>query len=285
MESMPSDTLSPWWGPVDLDLNTAACWNVGPTTLWAYRTPQDWRILYSSTGDAMQHDSSVETPLGVDRWEEMEAQAQADTAFTLHRHTFRSTPTTLDIQPVSADRSIVVRPEHPLSIPPGEEVTLYLSLPLWIRVVAGTTALEEVPSHRPSDTWFGPSTQEGELCYATKTAGRLRLTNLPLRPHRSVTPLRIRNDAPDSLPLERIHVPAPYLALYAADGEDAPTHLWTQALTLTRDKGGVITEVRIRTGPPRDLEDAVRIQEPRREIKSGLVLNTFRAIEGLLGTA
>lgn len=273
---------SVWWGAVELDVDQAACWRVGPTTLWAYRTEHDWRLLSSSSGDAMQDDASVTAPADGAEWHALETRAQSERGLTVHRHTFRATPEILDLQPVSADRPIVVRPEHPLSVPPGEEVTLYLSLPVWMQIVAGKTPLEDIPSHRPSDTWFGPSTRDGELCYATKTVGRLRLANLPFRPHRSVTPLRIQNRAEDSLQLERVHVPAPYLALYLAEKKEHP--LWTQALTLTRHSDGAIAEVRIRPGPPAPLTDSVRLQEPRHEVKSGLVVNTFRAIEGLFGS-
>jgi hypothetical protein len=271
-----------WWGRSSLDIDQAGCWTIGPTTLWANRTAHDWRLLYMSTGDAMQFEHNVEVPASTDRWHELEEQAVTDPALTVHRHTFRSTPAELTLEPILADRAIVVRPEHPLSIPAGEEVVLYLSTPLWIRVRAGDTVLEDIPSHRPSDSWFGPSPREGELCYAALTAGRLTLAKLPMRAHRAVTPLTIRNEAGDAFPLERVHVPAPYLALYESDS-GTNDHLWTQGLTLVRDKANGMAEVRIRSGPPEDTSATTELSTPRREAKSGLVVNTFRAIEGLFG--
>lgn len=271
-----------WWGHFSLDVDQAGCWTIGPTTLWANRTSHDWRLLYASTGDAMQYEHDVELPASIDRWHDLEEQAVTDATLTVHRHTFRSTPPELTIEPILADRAIVVRPEHPLSIPAGEEVILYLSTPLWIRVRAGNTVLEDVPSHRPSDTWFGPSPQDGELCYATLTAGRLSLSKLPMRAHRAVTPLTIRNEADDSFPLERVHVPAPYLALYESDSGTSD-HLWTQGLTLIRDKANGTAEVRIRRGPPDGTSATTELSGPRHEAKSGLVVSTFRAIEGLFG--
>ena len=271
-----------WWGRSSLDIDEAGCWTIGPTTLWANRTRHDWRLLYMSTGDAMQYEHNVDVPASIHRWHELEEQAMHDLSLTVHRHTFRSTPADLTIEPILADRAIVVRPEYPLSIPAGEEVILFLSTPLWIRVRAGDTVLEDVPSHRPSDTWFGPSPRDGELCYATLTAGRLTLSKLPMRAHRAVTPLTIRNEADDSFPLERVHVPAPYLALYESDS-GIGDHLWTQGLTLVRNKANGTAEVRIRSGPPEGTSATTELSAPRREAKSGLVVNTFRAIEGLFG--
>jgi hypothetical protein len=271
-----------WWGRSSLDIDQAGCWIIGPTTLWANRTAHDWRFLYMSTGDAMQYEHDVEVPASIDHWHELEEQAVTDPSLTLHRHTFRSTAAELTIEPILADRAVVVRPEHPLSIPAGEDVVLYLSIPLWIRVRTGDTVLEDIPSHRPSDTWFGPSPREGELCYATLTAGRLTLAKLPMRAHRAVTPLTIRNEAADAFPLERVHVPAPYLALYESDS-GIRDHLWTQGLTLVRNKANGTAEVRIQSGPPKGTSATTELSAPRREAKSGLVINTFRAIEGLFG--
>lgn len=282
MNQSRTDAALRWWGQESFALEQAGCWRIGPTTLWAFRTRHDWRLLYESTGDPMQHDQHVEVPAAAERWHELEEAATTDPALTVHRHTFRETPATLAIEPVLADRSIVVRPEHPLSIPAGEEVLLYLSTPLWIRIRVGDMTLEDIPSHRPSDTWFGPSPRDGELCYATRTAGRLTLSKLPMRAHRAVTPLTIRNEAAENFPLERVHVPTPYLALYESDS-GVEDHLWTQGLTLTRESVGGNAEITIRQGPPEGTNATTELNGPRKEARSGLVVNTFRAIEGLFG--
>lgn len=282
MNRSRTDAVLRWWGQESFDVEQAGCWHIGPTTLWAFRTRHDWRVLYESTGDPMQHDQHVEVPAATERWHEREEAALTDPSLTVHRHTFRDTPETLTVEPVLADRSIVVRPEHPLSIPAGEEVLLYLSTPLWIRMRVGDVILEDIPSHRPSDTWFGPSPREGELCYATRTAGRLTLSKLPMRAHRAVTPLTVRNEASENFPLERVHVPTPYLALYeSASGVN--DHLWTQGLTLTRESANGNAEVSIRQGPPEGTNAMTELSRPRKEVKSRLVVNTFRAIEGLFG--
>ena len=283
--SEPTSEPTPWWGPVHLDSETGGRWNVGPSTLWLYRTAREWRVLHrpsptAETADPMADRSDVTAPLPSD-----EMSALLDTEDdTLHtsRYSFGETEARISLQPALADRSVVSRPEHPLYVPSDESVTLYLSTALWIQIVLpdSNRKLQEIPSFRMSDTWFGASTVDGEFCYATRTAGRLRLDRLPRRLHRAVTPLRIRNTASDPLALERVQLPVQHLALYAT-----PTHqLWTQGVTMTHSAAEEGADVQIRSGPPADAEAAKRLQEPRETTKKSLFTSTFSAVGTLFAS-
>jgi hypothetical protein len=270
---------------VTLDAYTGGRWHVGPSTIWVYRSSHDWRVISRLsvdpvTADPMAQRSDVTVPLDEN---EMTAVLEAeDDDRRTSRYSVRHTDETVALRPALADRPVVARPEHPLSILPGESVTLYLSTPLWVRVGLDDSdrQLQEVPSHRMSDTWFGPSTREGELCYATRTAGRLQLDKLPHRLHRALTPLQIRNRATDALALERVQLPAPHLALYHTPDDV----LWTEAVTMTRRDGETGASVRIAEGPPPDIDDATRIQEPRETSKQGLITSTFSTFGALFGS-
>ncbi|WP_263790236.1 hypothetical protein [Salinibacter sp.] len=277
--SEPTSDPTPWWGPVSLDVETGGRWNVGPSTLWLYRTEREWRVLHrpsptAETADPMADRSDVTAPLPSD-----EMSALLDTEDdTLHtsRYSFGETEARISLQPALADRSVVSRPEHPLYVPSDESVTLYLSTALWIQIVLpdSNRKLQEIPSFRMSDTWFGASTVDGEFCYATRTAGRLRLDRLPRRLHRAVTPLRIRNTASDPLALERVQLPVQHLALYAT-----PTHqLWTQGVTMTHSADREGADVQVRSGPPADAKATERLQEPRETTKKSLFTSTFSAV-------
>ncbi|MEF8817788.1 MAG: hypothetical protein V5A58_13445 [Salinibacter sp.] len=283
--SEPTSDPTPWWGPVSLDVETGGRWDVGPSTLWLYRTEREWRVLHrpsptAETADPMADRSDVTAPLPSD-----EMSALLDTEDdTLHtsRYSFGETEARISLQPALADRSVVSRPEHPLYVPSDESVTLYLSTALWIQIVLpdSNRKLQEIPSFRMSDTWFGASTVDGEFCYATRTAGRLRLDRLPRRLHRAVTPLRIRNTASDPLALERVQLPVQHLALYAT-----PTHqLWTQGVTMTHSAAEEGADVQIRSGPPADAEAAKRLQEPRETTKKSLFTSTFSAVGTLFAS-
>jgi len=283
METEPGESI-PWWGSVSLNLYTGGKWHLGPSTLWVYRASHDWRIIHRPstdpvTADPMAKRSDVTAPLPDD---EMTSVLESDDpALITHRYSVRDTDEQIALRPVLADRPVVARPEHPLSVLPNESVTLYLSTPLWARVelVESERVLQDIPSHRMSDTWFGPSTRTGELCYATRTAGRLRLDRIPVRLHRALTPLQVRNRASEALELERVQLPAPPLALY----ETTDGGLWTDAVTMIRREGETGADIRIAEGAPSDAGDAERIQKPREASKHGLITSTFSAFGAFFG--
>lgn len=275
---------TPWWGHFALEQDTGGEWKVGPSTLWVYRSSHDWRVVHRPTmgtaaADPMAQRSDVTVPLDAERMAEI--REAADDAYKTHRFSVRRTVETVAMRPALADRPVVSRPEDPLSVLPNEEVTLYLSTPLWMRIELAESdrRLIEMPSHRMSDTWFGASTIEGTFCYATRTAGRLRLDRLPLRMHRAVTPLKVRNEAKEPLALERVQLPAPHLALYVTS-DDA---IWTDAVTMIHRTGEEGATVQIKEGPPADVRTAERLQEPREESKGGLITSTFSAVGALFG--
>ncbi len=277
--STPNGAPTPWWSTVSLDVQTGGRWAVGPSTLWLYRTDREWRLVHRPSPDAgaadpLSNRSDVTMPLS-----EADMAPVLDTddpAVHTSRYSFGDTEPRIALRPALADRPVVSRPEHPLYVPPEESVTLYLSTALWIQITLPDSErkLQEVPSFRMSDTWFGPSTVDGELCYATRTAGRLRLDALPRRDHRAVTPLRIRNTAADPLALERVQLPTQHLALYTASGG----RLWTQAVTMTHSADREGADVQVRSGLPADAKAAERLQEPRETTKKSLFTSTFSAV-------
>lgn len=283
--SQPTDETTPWWGTFSLETGTGGRWEVGPSTLWLYRTAQEWRVLHRpstdpATTDPMANRSDATVPASeADMTAVLESE---DTDLQISRHSFRQTGDRVTLRPALADRPVVSRPEHPLYVPPDESVTLYLSTAVWVWIELADSGrlLQELPSYRMSDTWFGASSIDGELCYATRTAGRLRLESLPRRFHRAVTPLQIKNTANDALNLERVQLPVQHLALYTT-----PTNmLWTQAVTMIRTQGREGAGVDIRSGPPADAQDAELLQKPRGTNKKGLFTSTFSAVEALFGS-
>src|SRR5690625_5517561 len=75
----------------------------------------------------------------------------------------------------------------------------------------------EIPTKILSDTWFGPNTQMGTLCYASKTYTRSSRQEVTPRPHRAVTPVTVRNQSEELLSIDKLSIPVPHLALYGRD--------------------------------------------------------------------
>ncbi len=284
MDVPPAESVTPWWGTYTLEEDEGGQWEIGPSTVWLYRSARDWRVIHrpstaATSTDPMEHRSRVTVPVPTAEMDEVLHADEPD--WKTDRYSVRRTAAQVTLAPALADRPVVSRPEHPLHVPPGESVTLYLSTALWVRVVLPDRDgwLHEMPSHRMSDTWFGASTREGTLCYATRTAGRLQLDKLPLRLHRAVTPLHVRNRAAEALDLERVQLPAPHLSLYRAPSDT----LWTNAVSMRHTTAGEGATVTIDEGPPSAVPEAERVQPPREPNRKGLFTSTFSAFGALFG--
>lgn len=259
-----------WWGDAPLEVGELRRWRIGPTTVWAERLEHEWRLWHEQQDDFLANDLEVAQPAV---HEEIPESAK------MHRFSFERSVAKLALLPMLADRPMIVKPESPFSVPSGESITLYVSTPTWVTLQFGSPPqrLLEFPSFRPSDTWFGPSTREGELCYASRTAGRLTLAEIPVRPHRAVTPIRIRNRASDALFLERVKVPVMYLSVYRGTERDDDVHLWTEPVTLVREQSGDLAALQLgKTAPPEAGGAAAeRVSERRQQPDANLALRAF----------
>jgi len=258
-----------WWGKYTIPEDEAGHWRIGPLDLWVYRSRHEWRIASENSDDPLDGGLLVQVPLAKDLSED---QPNA------HRFGFRKTKGTLLLVPTLADRSIVINPATPFSLLPDEELTIYVSTALWVKIRAGEPPhdLLEIPTYRPSDTWFGPSTREGELCYAGKTGARQQLENLPIRPHRALSAVRVRNLANSNLSVERLKLPMPHMSLFAAGGGQ----LWTETVTLQREQDGELAALQLGKKPPSMITKPSLISGPREQPTKGLLI---RAFGGLIG--
>jgi hypothetical protein len=253
----------PWWGTFEIPDGDTGRWRIGPLSLWAQRLSPEWRFAHEIGDDALDSSLAVQIPAD---------PIDLTTSLEVHRYGFRSCPATVRLTPVAADRPLVVNPEQPVHLPAGEELIIYVSSPLWVRIEVGEPAVElcEVPTFRPTDTWFGPTTLTGELCYASRTSARLHLEDLPVRPHRAVSAVTIRNRARKSLPLERLKLPLPYLSLFTADG-----HLWTETVTFDHEAGRELASMRLGNKPPRHVDHAQKVCGPRSRPEKSVLTRAF----------
>ena len=240
----------------------AGYWRLGPLELWLQRLAREWRYaMVSREQEEEAEPGAVEVP-----WSgELPAPEEA----TCGRFAFRSSPERVLLQPALADRAVVTRPETPLTIPAGEQVTIYVTSPLWLQLrrdEAGAPLLE-VPAVRPSDTWFGPSPLRGELAYASRTRAVLDPGQLTPCGYRAVTPLLIDNRGQDAMLVDRVLVPVPQLELWADDGPQP----WTSPVVVKRRDGGKLGEVDVLAGPPEQQPGARRIAPGRQPAEHGVV--------------
>jgi hypothetical protein len=260
-----NDSRARWWGRFSLEIDERAMWQVGPTRLTALRRAREWCIDYVEEHEN-RDDASFEHP---------SARILSAPSVARHRFTFVETPAAIWLTPAVPDRALVIYPEARLHVPSGESITLFCSVPLWMRVAAGENRIPllETPIDRPPDTWFGPSTREGELCYATTTQARLERDAVPIRAHRATTELRIHNAAAAELQLERINLAVPFLSLFSTpDGR-----IWTESVALERASTGEMGRLRV-ADPPVEAE-VEKIAGPRLAPETGgMLVRAFTAL-------
>ncbi|MEQ8857998.1 MAG: hypothetical protein RIC56_05075 [Pseudomonadales bacterium] len=256
-----------WWVPREVPpAHTLAC-RIGPLMLDVHHGRGEWQLACSR---GAEEDASADASLQL-----REGGLGADGA---DRFMVADGDPTLTLIPLLADRPVVIRPRQPLFLPRGEEVTLYLSTPVTvcIRVGAAALRLREVASLILSDTWFGPSSREGELCYSGRTHARIDRSELPRRAHRVVTPVRVRNEADTPLPLEKLSLPVQVLSVYGgADGG-----LWSEPVSLVRDEASDLAQLQVDEGAP-DFAGPVTLLSGPREVRArGSLVRAFNVLFG-----
>ncbi len=233
--------------------------------MWVQRLVGEWRVALVRNGGDPCDEAVVDVPADdpIDLIELDEVR----------RFGVRGDETDIAIEPRLADRPVVARPERPFYVPARQQVTMFVGTPLWVALTPSATdhLIEELPLVRPSDTWFGPDTTRGELCYASRTGCRLRFDDVVLRPHRAITEVTINNTARDELLVERLKLPVQHVGLYEADDGV----LWTQDVELQRVEGQDLAPLRVKSGAPRAAAGRVCIAPPREHAGENLLVRAF----------
>lgn len=229
--------LAPWWRPTSLE--TGQCWHyaIGPLSLYLQRRKNQWLLAWKNHSDAQEHYRVVSEAVGA-----------IPDGLSVSRFVFQNSPAGFCLKPRLLDRPVVVKTSHPVMVPPGEEITFFISSPVCVSVELREPdmVLQELATLRLSDTWFGPSTRVGEFCYAATTHARNDRSEVPLRPHRAVTPVTILNRSQELLAIEKLSIPVPYLAVY---GQQDGT-LWTDPVSLEHTQGSQLATMKIGRKPP-----------------------------------
>jgi hypothetical protein len=235
---------------------------VGPLHLWLVRAVGEWRV------------SHLADPKAPDDASSRALEGQPPASATTRRYALAGTSPELRITPRTADRPTVIRPLKPLTVLAGQEVHLFCSVALWVELAADALVLDRVATQRPSDTWFGPDTRAGELCYASETAARLAVEHLPRAAYRAFARITLRNRSDAPMPIERIMVPVTGLPLFA----DVNAQLWLPALSLVRDDALGDASLTVGKRPPAHAVDAAPVSTehpPPRRSKLVRALGAF----------
>ncbi|MDR2876816.1 MAG: hypothetical protein LBV36_02060 [Chromatiales bacterium] len=247
---------SRWWTPQTIPSGHTATLRLGTLELRLNRSNHEWLLALEKT-----HEDEVAGTIHIANQSPLGANAL--------RYTYHDSSNLALFRPALADRPVVIKPRQPVFVLPGQEAVFYISTPTWVAVCVGAsqTVLREFPSERLSETWFGPNTIVGELSYAIATHARSHLSELPLRPYRVVTPVRIENRAETPLPMKKLSLPVPLLSIYGlANGS-----LWTESVHMLRTTDSDMAMLNVESGPPSYAQGAALLSKPRQADRTGLV--------------
>lgn len=255
-----------WWGEFEFGLGEAAYWSIGTRQIALMRLEAEWNVWdvegFELEGiDNLDQGQLLEDDQPDDKW--------------LSRHLFKATDDRILILPALADRPITSRPSRSLNIMPGEASRLFVSTPLWFQVLtlSKKQCFFDKPFWRPSDSWFGPSTIEGEMCYSKHTDARLNLALIERRSHRAITPVNVINDSNQPLLIDRFNLPVPMLNLFS----DSAGYLWTEALTVTRESDEEVV-LTLDKKAPSEADNAQRVAAPRIEVSKHRLIRSLSSL-------
>lgn len=174
-----------------------------------------------------------------------------------------------------SNRPVVAQPNQPIHVPCDGRVKLFVGTSLWFCLARDEDVLLDVPVMRLSDTWFGPDTMNGEVCYACETHARLTMESARVNPFKAITPIEIINRGDAPLVVDRVNIPVPYLCLY--QGKDRH---WTSKLTIVRRATDADSSVRVGDDAPLECKQPTLISAAREHADDGIM---HKAMSLLLG--
>ena len=266
-----SDKYFPDWGEdIHIPQGQTACWCLGPLSFYAERTVSEWRLGWRREKDPLFEAHAFSLIDGMPEDESLERK----------RCGTNRTGDTLRLEPLLADRPVVVAPEDALSVPAGDTLVLYMSTPLWLNIVTGSGStplkLTELPVTRLSDTWFGENTRVGELCYSIRTRARTVYEEITPLPHRALTRVTINNRSSKGLDLEQLKVPMNALALHSyTDGS-----LWTDAVVLNHEDSEQLTSLEIDRKSRHQRGRKKQLADPRETYERQTMMRAFSQLFG-----
>lgn len=250
-----------WWGNFNVPKGREGRLRIGPLCLVIQRLPHEWQVVRYDAADREETNARVEVPRDL-----QDPPPRAEVT----RFVTRRDATEMHVVPILPDRTVLTRPERPLTLLPHTMVTLYVGSPVWVQLLQeGAELIGELPTSSPKRAWLGPDTMRGELCYATRTVGRLSLSESTLRPHRVMTPVEIHNDADTPLLCEQVNLPVRRLSVFSSEGR-----LFTETVKLSRAESDELARVDVSYGPPREAGEARLLSAPR-DTETGSLFHAF----------
>ncbi len=214
-----------WWGATDIQQEKCLQLLCGDLQLEILPKDNEWLVQYQLSKDLTVFKAELSYIEESDESTEFENK---------QRFVSNTLPDHVILQPALADRSITCKPKVTVTLFPKQQISLFVGLPLWLQLhMDGVeTAILDIPTVRISDSWFGPDTRHGIICYASTNNEQLDLKPTINHGTRATLEVSVKNNSDQILSLDKVSIPVPHLALYV----DKEGKFCTRRMTLTSEQ-------------------------------------------------
>ena len=261
----------PIWEPRRLDPETCYEMRSGLLRVWLRHTFQDWYVAWKLDEPGTQREA---LRTGV---RQVGTQPKDLDPGAWKRWVFETGTQVARFVPMAPDRSLVVQPDLPTGLPPGQRAMTFVTIPLWVGVAVGEGSgqmLCEMPTTMLSRTWYGDFSS-GELCYSLRSRATRHPPPIEHAADSAVCPLQLVNETTTSLEFVHLLIQAEHLALYRVPGR-----IWTNSVDVVFQ--GQESRTTLGGAPTIDGMPTL-LQPPRRVGDRSLVRKSFEFLKGLAG--
>ena len=261
----------PIWEPRQFDPDTCYEARIGALRVWLRHTFQDWYLAWRLDGPGARR-QPVRTQIRA-----VGKQLQDVGPGDWKRWVFETGTSMARFVPMAPDRGLVVQPDLPTGLPPGQRVMTFVTIPLWVGVSVGEGSgqmLCEMPTTVLSRTWYG-DLASGELCYSLRSRATRHPPPVEHAVDSAVCALQLVNETSSSLEFVHFLIQAEHLALYRVPGR-----IWTKSVDVVFQ--GPENRTTLGGAPTIDGIPTL-LQPPRRVADRSLVRKSFQFLKGLAG--
>jgi len=225
---MKQDTVqdeTSWWGETEIQHDKCLQLFCGDLQLEILPKQNEWLVQYQLSKELTVF--KVELAYISDSDDSIEFENK-------QRFVSSALPDHVILQPALADRAITCKPKVTVSLFPKQQISLFVGLPLWLQLHMDgiETAILDIPTVRISDSWFGPDSRRGVICYASTNNEQLDLKPTINHGTRATLEVSVKNNSDQILSLDKVSIPVPNLALYV----DKEGKFCTRRVSLTREQ-------------------------------------------------
>ena len=253
------------WSKITIEKDKTYYWKIGCKEIFIKKNEKEWFVSQRENKD-----SDPKLIYGEERNAGNDQQWQV---------IIGEKSNTLVPVPTLPDRSVVVKTSHPFKVMPGKSAQLYIPVPLWIQYYATTRKAEnlffESPAQALSSTWVGES-DGGTLAYSLNVDFFNSLQKPAETFHHIICPIKLTNDSPGVLDIQRLLLELEYLSVYA-DGDQ----LYANEIRMKFKGENMISDVQISAQPLASLGKPVQVSPPRNTKSQNVITKSFHFIKSL----